>query len=495
MHGSTLQENIKIHDKFQFEIKVGYELDEITPKTTYEIDTFFFIPSNLGINRESYSKSDFYNDMQVYIRFKTPSFVLDELAEENNPIHSHLKAAMISIVKDKTIEAAQEYEKQIKMFSCIFKASLRDHVEYIYSAKKIQDETIALRKFIDDAKAVITAFRRLRTIIAVPNLNEKVFSIFLYADEYLSILLEQFSFKIIKILEYRKPNNSDFVPMLKDLIKSEIQYRSQNGYPSIINQNGKNEVFLYRSSVFKKYMGSILFLHVKRQSEIKLLEHLIFSLAAGISMVVATGIAFYSQIYLGNLTFPFFVALVVSYMFKDRIKELFKQFFSEQIRKYFYDHKEKIFYTPSKIIGTCTESIDFCDSRKLPENIAKIRNCDHITEIENGWLGQSILHYKRSIELFSKSIRDTFSNYPIKSVNDILRFNLAKFMVKMDDPTKLLYCFSDDEVKSILTERDYHINLVMKFSIKNKKTFYKRFRIILTRDGISKLEEVPVVVI
>jgi len=487
-----IKETIKIHDKFQFEIKIGYDLNREEKKTTFDIDSYFFIPNNLGINRDTYSRSDFFNDMQIYIRFKTPTFLLESLAKKENEIYGYLKSSIERMVSDRTSVNCGEYENQLKMFCCILKATLRDHVDCIYVRKTLQDEEVLVNKFINGAKEVMANFRSLRQMLAIPNLADKLFSFFLFADEYASLLIEQFSFKIIHILANRGPGKEGLVDALKSLIKSEMQYRTENKYPSIVQNDGTNEVFLYRSSVLKKFMGSILFLSVKRQSEVKMVEHFLYAVAAGISMVVATGIAFYSQMKLGNLTFPFFVALVVSYMFKDRIKAVFQQFFSEQIRKYFYDQKEKIFYSPNQSLGVCKESFDFCDSRTVPQNVVKIRNCDHMTEIENGWVGQNIIRYKRSVELYSAKIKETFHSYQVNSVNDILRFNVSKFLAKMDDPTKSLYCLSDDAIKRVSADRAYHINLIMKFSIKTRKTFYKRFRIILNREGINRLEEVPI---
>jgi hypothetical protein len=39
---------------------------------------------------------------------------------------------------------------------------------------------------------------------------------------------------------------------------------------------------------------------------------------------------------------PFFVALVVSYMLKDRIKELGRYYFAHKLGKNYYDHKTKL---------------------------------------------------------------------------------------------------------------------------------------------------------
>lgn len=487
-----IRENIKIHDKFQFEIKMAYDFAKMEEKTTFEIDSYFFSPSNLGINKDSYTRENFYSDMQVYIRFKTPSFNIEELAKNENDLLTELKKSMEKMVASRDDFSALECENHLKLYCCIVKASLRDHIDCLFAKKNPRDEEILLNKFVVGASSIAASFRRLREIVAIPNLSERRFLIYCFSDEYLSLLIEQYAFKAIHIVSKRKSPNVDLIKKLKDLIRLEINYRTENSYPSIVKKDENNENFLFRFSVLKKFMGSILFLRVQRQSEVKVLEHLFYALAAGISMVIATGAAFYSQMKLGNLTFPFFVALVISYMFKDRIKAIFQQYFSSQIRRFFYDQKERIYYHPAETIGVCKESFDFCDDKQIPAIIRKIRNCDHMTEIENGWVGQSVIRYRRSIELYSSTIQRTFKKFPIETVNDILRFNVSKFLVKMDDPKRILHVLKDDEIDFIPAERAYHLNLVMKFSIKNKKTFYKRFRIILNREGINRLEEIPV---
>ena len=71
---NNVQEKIEIHDRYQFEIKYTYPLNQELPETDYLVETFIFIPNNLGVNADSYTKHDFYSDLQKYIRFKTPVF-------------------------------------------------------------------------------------------------------------------------------------------------------------------------------------------------------------------------------------------------------------------------------------------------------------------------------------------------------------------------------------------------------------------------------------
>jgi len=77
----TVQQAINPHDRYQIEIKLDYELLDDN-KTNYRVYTYFFLPQSLGISENSYQKSDFYRDVQNYIRLKTPNLDLRTFATQ-----------------------------------------------------------------------------------------------------------------------------------------------------------------------------------------------------------------------------------------------------------------------------------------------------------------------------------------------------------------------------------------------------------------------------
>ena len=60
LEGNMIEDNLSVHDQFQFEIKWAYKCNNEKKYTTYDIETYFFIPQNLGINKASYAKNDFF---------------------------------------------------------------------------------------------------------------------------------------------------------------------------------------------------------------------------------------------------------------------------------------------------------------------------------------------------------------------------------------------------------------------------------------------------
>jgi hypothetical protein len=93
---------------------------------------------------------------------------------------------------------------------------------------------------------------------------------------------------------------------------------------SVPEKQKDNETLVFRRSVLKKYVASILFLDTEVNTDWLPLQQVFFGLAAAAARVFATAAAFISQSVYGGLTLPVYVTLVVSYIFKDRIKDLLR---------------------------------------------------------------------------------------------------------------------------------------------------------------------------
>src|SRR5262245_59166137 len=79
-----IEGRLEQHDRDQFEVKLDYTIDPAKAKNRYEVDAYFFLPKSLGVDAQTYSKAQFYSDVQAYIRFKTPGLSLKDLARTEN---------------------------------------------------------------------------------------------------------------------------------------------------------------------------------------------------------------------------------------------------------------------------------------------------------------------------------------------------------------------------------------------------------------------------
>jgi len=68
-------------------------------------------------------------------------------------------------------------------------------------------------------------------------------------------------------------------------------------------------------------------------------EQMVFGFAAAVSMAIATAIAFYTQKTFGNFSTAFFYALVLSYILKDRFKEISRTFILGYLSRRFFSFR------------------------------------------------------------------------------------------------------------------------------------------------------------
>ena len=489
-----IEENIRIHDKFQLEIKYIYPFDRNVPTTEYTVEHFFFVPSNLGINENNYSKEQFYGDGQKYIRLKTPVFTLRSMTSgEDNPL-DRLRETLTDLPKDpENSEINRHYKYHLKMFCSIFKSAIRDEEVFIEHRLSPEDQKAAAEKVVNDIRETIDKFRELRPLVHSPHITHKQMALFDFADEYMSILIEKRIFRLLAFLKKAKsPKYSEINTVLLALTTAERDYRIKQNYPSIAEEGKSNETIVYRSRILKKIMGNILFLDTNVKIEGRLREQIGMGFAAGLAMAFATTFIFLSQKFFQGFTVSLVAVFTIIYIFKDRIKEITKGLMIKILRKYVYDYKTILFTSFKRKIGICRELFSFTTEDKIPQMVNRIRNKDYIVELENGYTPEEIICYKKYIRIYSGECRQLLKDFKVDGVIDIFRLNVRHFLYKMDNPHKELYITDDNnDLKKINGKCYYHLNLILKYGNFRKESFYQKFRIILSRDGIRRIEKVP----
>jgi len=486
----VIEENLHIHDKYRFEIKLGYDVDGGEAASSYAVDTYIFIPDMLGINRHTLSKGEFYNDIQAYVRLKTPAVSLDRIVTGDRSPFVRLERHVNDLLEAPSGPAASRFEYQVKLFCCIVKSSLRDHVRHIAAAPTARDREDLSARYIEAVGRLTAAFRALRSRLNVPSVDKKTFAAYCFADEYVSLLVESFTYGLLETCrDSRRPIPQTLRGELLALIDAEVAFRKAYSYPSITDSQGDNEALMFRKSVLKKYTGRALFLNTQVRKEGEMLEQGIYALAAGIAMLFATLVALSFQYTFGTFTIPFVVAVVVGYIFKDRLKDWVRIYLAGKLHKLLYDRKTSIHSGQGEKIGWCKESVDFIRERHIPEMVMRLRNRDHITEIESDWQEEKTILYRKRVVLLRDRFMRTYGDLHLESINDIMRFNIQRLLANMDDPQKGLFVRDGESYRSIRGERVYHLNMITRYSTA-ERSVYRRFRIILNRDGIKRIEEV-----
>ncbi|OYT17551.1 MAG: hypothetical protein B7C24_02130 [Bacteroidetes bacterium 4572_77] len=485
-----IEQNVKIHDKFSVEIKLGYATKRSKKINDYSVDSWFFIPNSLDINRYTYGKEQFYNDLKTNIRFSTPIYLLRDIAQGDNTPFQYLEKAFNNAASEPIRKNKQKYEYHIKMFQSILKSSLRNEIQHIKTNIVEYDIHFLIQSYIKNASIITKRFRGLRRIINVPTITDELMNYYFLADEFMSNILEQHTYYLLGYLKQVFPNDyRENKGDLLNLIHKEIQYREQQKYPTVEKKsNDNNGSLVYRRGVLKKYIESLLFLSTRKKKDGVFIEQISYSIAAGLSMIFATSIAFSFQQKFGNFTMPFFIALVISYMLKDRIKELMRYYLGGKLNKRLFDHKNAIAINKDTKIGWCKESFDYVTEEHTPKKVLEARGRSAIMEVENRGANESIVRYRKLLQINRDKLNTVYEHYRIVGITDVIRFNISSFIKNMDNPKIRVFYLDGDDYDSQKADKLYYINLVMKLKYE-ESAIYKRYRIVFNRSGIKKVEQ------
>ena len=478
----------KIHDKFTLEFKVGFNTEQAKPTkfSDYVMNTWIFVPNSLDINAAKYNKDDFYRDLKSGVRLITPSYGLHELACDDELLPSK---SLITNFYD--LEAApddtQDLIHSIRMYCAIAKSAFRDAC---FSASQESDATT--RKdmclhFLDDGNKIVGRFRDLFNKLNNENSSDRVRQVFSYGDEFLSNVLEKYSYRLRDAVRLNHPDEyQSMEARFKDTLINERTYREQRGYLCVDADDPKgNEDFVFRASLLKKFSESDLYLNATKRKNTFLVEQILYSLAAGAAMVVATLSSFFFQQRYGNFTLPFLIALVISYMFKDRLKDWLRLFFAKRVSNKVFDTRTD-FRVKDKHIGWSKDSVDFIDSDKIIPEVIELRSRNPLFAEVSG-RDEKVLLFRKKVQLWPAELAKA-SPYPLRGINDILRYNLTEYTRKMDNPSfPLSGTWEDNEYKPIVGKKVYHITFIIQ-CVYEGQTEYKRIVVRCDRDGIVNVK-------
>jgi hypothetical protein len=497
---SPVLRRIVVHDRYQLELKLGYPL---TPgkQTRYLIDTYLFLPASLGINSTNYSNKEFYRDIQTYIRMKTPSFLLDQvLAAPDSPLRrceTLLENAKLQLGPDEE----QMLRDSFRVLRAILKSAFRRYLapllkppgEHIQGAEAFGHRVEAL---VQQADALERRYQALEPQLIGVGASDALLRSYRLADESISVLIEDLLLQMHELAAQwlARPERQEWQQRLCQRAQAEVDYRRRRGYPSVLGPQNSEELLL-RHSALKKYTSSVLWLSTSTRREGATWEQVLFATAAGVSMVFATMVAFFAQSIYGQISLPVFLALVVAYMFKDRIKDsgralsarfLSKRLFDYRTRIQTQDGERDLGYVREKMVHVRPKGRE----KAAPSDVLAVRRSDPHYEPELLGTPEVVIHYAKQVTLRKDAFRYLAEDgLFISAINDITRLDIRSFLRKMDDPYEERLVLRDGKVERVRCQRTYHLNLISVFGSEDGTTTCERTLVVLNRKGIVRIEQ------
>ena len=479
----------KIHDKFTLEFKVGFNTEKAIKSTKYSdfvMNTWIFVPNSLDINATKYSKDHFYRDLKSDVRLITPDYDLHDLANNeqllpNQTLNNEFNHLFIA--PDDTANLVHA----IKMYCAIAKSSFRNAYRTAKKSDNAQQCLSIAQTYLDDVAKVVNRFRSLLIKLKNSDIKGKIVQDFAYADEFLSNIMSEYTYRLRDHLRNTYPEvYSGIESRFKTMLLGERTYKGQQGYLNLDPNDPKgNEEFVFRASLLKKFAESDLYLSSNKRKNTFLVEQILYSLAAGAAMVVATLSSFFFQQRYGNFTMPFLVALVISYMFKDRLKDWLRLIFARRVSSKVFDTRTD-FSIKGQHIGWSKDSVDFIDSDKILPEVMKLRNRLPLFDEVSG-NDEKVILFRKKVQVWPTELAKA-SPFPMKGINDILRYNITEFTRKMDNPSfPLAGTWEDDDYKPVEGKKIYRLTFVIQ-CVYEGKTEYKRIMVRCDRNGILEVE-------
>ena len=479
----------KIHDKFTLEFKVGFNTDEAVKPMKYSdfvMNTWIFVPNSLDINATKYSKEDFYRDLKSDQRLITPDYALHDLANNEQLLPNQSLTNDFNelfIAPNDTVDLVHS----LKMYCAIAKSAFRDAYRNAMVCNNTSERLEACQNYLQDTPKVLNRFRNLYDKLKDSAIKGKIVQDFAYADEFLGNILEEYTYRLRDHMHQSFPDDYNTLETtFKDVLLTEKAYKERQGYLAVQPDDPKgNEDFVFRASLLKKFAESDLYLSSSKRKNTFLVEQILYSLAAGAAMVVATLSSFFFQQRYGNFTLPFLIALVISYMFKDRLKDWLRLFFAKHVSGKVFDTRTD-FRIKGQHIGWSKDSMDFIDSDKVLPEVMRLRDRLPLFDEVSG-NDEKVLLFRKKVQIWPAELAKA-SPFPMKGINDIMRFNITEFTRKMDNPSIPLYgSWENGTYKPVEGKKVYRLTFVIQCVFEGK-TEYKRVVVRCDRDGIVAVE-------
>ena len=449
----------KTVDKYHFEIDL--HLEKEVKKNQLAI--YFFIPKQLGIDQFNFSQNQFYQNLVSQQRFINRDQRLDSLSQ----LITHFNSLI-----DSPSMGSKTYRRELSRFISQFELLIRKKLQHLnqkYNARHIFLFTHRILQFV-------AVFRQMRP----QNIQHAKRKSFRYLDNYLNLIVSQYflQFRVILFKLNKDGRSDEWIEQLQRVIENEKKYSQQQNFREYENTHQGMSRWLDKRRLLKHYVDAPILLRQTKSMVGNFREQFIYSLAAAGAMSIATTIAFTTQQHFGNFSTPFFYALVLSYILKDRFKELSRNFVVKIIFKHTYAFKYKIEDTYQKHeIATAFDTCLLSSQKKLP---IWLKSLIEKKKLVKGIDDYTILKYLRKTNIKTK-------NYPQNSysLRNILSFNFFSMINNLPGEKRNIYIEENNKVIIKKEVTSYIIQILINDSC---SAYIKHYKLLVNQKGIIQIE-------
>lgn len=496
---------VHVRDRWQISLKSEFfpQTDKKFSQCTQEF--YLFIPNSLQINKNTYSKAQFYQDQTNLIRYKTPPFTFEELLDPNNSRSPIIR--MFRLCKEPDTKQNQAFfTEELKLLGAVVRSALRAEVKTLLDEIEKNKNAIHESAFENKCNELLNhiselhrKFDELKTLFLSTWNDSHLYRHILYIDEFISEEINYYLTGLLELIHLAKEKTPSPVENQIKIALNREDFLTKHGIKISAAKSGildtrDGESIIHKRSLLNKYVLNALQLSTNRFSLDQSYQNWIGGLSAGIAMLIY--LVFF--VTLGNVfvinSLPFVILTIGIYVLKDRIKEWMRILSYKQVSRWFPDYTTDIFSPENhEKLGTIRESFSFIDEPRLSEELRKLRKAEFHSVLETVQRPESVLFYKRDVLLNgvkkSKLARRS-------GLNVIFRYNIQAFLKMASEPLEehLTLDPETQQLVALYLPKVYHLNLIIKTTIaepgKEPEINLKKLRIIIDKNGIKRIEHI-----
>lgn len=487
----TFDCKVTTHGRHQIELNTIYPVDREKPHTQYQVDAFFFVPFQLGLAK--YRVGDVLRDLRSYVRFAPTPIALSRLVDPQCDLSPLTRIRQL--LSRTTLAHDLDPERllyEIRALVNIFHAQIRESrvtfrhlAEHPLSAAEV---SAFITRFLDELREFLSQFRSLHTDFLDARILDLLRAGLNWADESISLKAEKELYHI-QTLFRSHPEVQAELSRLKIECEREQQYRQRQKYLTVIDPGNavSGETFLYRESMLKKWAQSAMYIEAKPRQLGAQIGHIVAGIAAAAAMAFAVVSAFLAGKLFALYSLPWVILIVLSYIFKDRIKEILRALFMTVLPCLVADDMH-ILLDPRDMrrAGAVKFRVRFCRPDSMPHLVTRLRNLEanpfrHLSPPED------VLHLQVDMRLECHQLAQ---HMRLEAISHILRLKLNSWLTNMDEPCSPIDYMQNGEPHQVQACRVYHVHLIIRLRSGHGQDpgRYLHYRVILNRDGIVRID-------
>ncbi len=480
------------HGRKQLEIQLSCILPRTGRKARYELGVYLLFPRSLQMNRSRYGEKAFLQDILSYTRFCTPSIPMRGLSDpacDKSPLIRLLGILRGTSLRREVKESRIEYELRtlVNIHNTRFKEGVREQRNLVRTGRSDPDAGTRVERMLRESDAALGILREeLHPLFLESHVSERLRKALARCEESLSLAVEKHLYELHALIG-KQPALESLRADFLERVRRERAYRGLRGFhvAEAEADTAELEARLHHESELKKWAQQTYYMTQERDRSVHHLHTVCMAFAAMLAMSFAVAVTFLATIYFPQNSVPLALALVVTYAFKDRIKESARAFFLHLLPRMVSDRRDRLISPDRKPVGNSQLRVGFSSESKLPDILrALLHNNGGDPDLDLP--ERDLLLFHKRLMLRVGELRKTYSR--LDAITEILRFRTDDWLSYMDDPQEDLWLLDGESPRRVKLNRTYPVKLFLHVtSLPGNEEEVYAYDLHLNRKGIQRI--------